>query len=64
MKESKQALINRMHNHEDKANMLFERIKAIEDKERLIGFKPKNDNRLSTDGAQITFSNITTIERG
>jgi len=63
MKESKEELIEKMQYHEDEANRYYDMIKAIEDKERLIGFKPKNDERMSTDGVQISFSNITTVER-
>ena len=60
---NKQALIGKMQYHEDKANEYYAKIKVIEDKERLIGFKTKNDNRMCTDGEQILLSNRTTIER-
>jgi hypothetical protein len=63
MKRSREYLEGKMHYHEAKANEYFDKIKTIEDKERLIGFKPKNDQRGSTDGVSVAFSNITTIER-
>lgn len=49
--------------HESKANEYFMQINVIENKQRLIGFRPQNDNRMSTDGAQIMLSPRTTIER-
>ena len=62
--ESKiEKLRNSMEYHERMANERFEQIKAIEDKERLIGFRNKNDGRMSTDGVQLVISNRTTIER-
>lgn len=39
--------------HEQKANEYYNEIKVIEDKDRLIGFKPKNDDRQSTDMVSI-----------
>lgn len=50
----KETLIKRMRFHEEKANHYYGIIKAMEDKERLIGFKPKNDERMSTDPVYIT----------
>lgn len=52
-----------MNYHEQKANEFFDQVKAIEDKDRLIGFRLKNDERGSTDGVSIRFNNITTQER-
>lgn len=63
MKRSKEYLEKKMHYHEVCANDYFDQIKAIEDKDRLIGFKNKNDDRGSTDGVQIVLSNRTTIEK-
>ena len=54
MVRSKDYLIKKMCYHEDKANEYYAQIKEIEDKERLIGFKIKNDNRKSTDIVSIT----------
>jgi len=63
MKRGKERLLEKMQYHEDKANEYYEVIKAIEDKERLIGFKTQHDERGSTDGAQLLLSNRTTIEK-
>lgn len=63
MKRTIRYLTDKMLYHEDKANDYFNQIKVLEDKQRLIGFRPKNDNRMSTDGVQISVSNITTIQR-
>lgn len=60
---SKQYLLKKLYYHEDKVNHYYEQIKAIEDKQRLIGFRTKNDNRVSTDGESVTFPSLTVIER-
>ncbi len=63
MKRSLKYLEDKMIYHESKANEYFMQINVIENKQRLIGFRPQNDNRMSTDGAQIMLSPRTTIER-
>lgn len=50
---TRKAMIKKMQYHEDKANELYDKIKIIEDKERLIGFKTKNDERMCTDDVYI-----------
>ncbi len=42
-----------MFYHEQKANEYYAELKIVEDKERLIGFRIKNDNRQSTDLVSI-----------
>ncbi len=39
--------------HEQKAIEYYNEIVVIENKDRLIGFRPKNDNRQSTDLVSI-----------
>lgn len=53
MARSIKYLEEKMHYHEDKANEYFSKIKVIEDKQRLIGFKTSNDNRKSSDLPQL-----------
>jgi hypothetical protein len=53
MQRSKKYLESKMMYHEQKANEYYNEIKVIEDKDRLIGFKPKNDDRQSTDMVSI-----------
>jgi len=53
MQRSKKYLVSKMQYHEVKANEYYAQIKVIEDKDRLIGFKPKNDDRQSTDMVSI-----------
>jgi hypothetical protein len=60
--KSREALIAKMHKHEEKANECYEQIKAMEGKERLIGFKNTNDDRLCTDGVYMVVSRRTYIE--
>ena len=50
---TKEYLIKKMRHHEDKAHFYYDAIRVMEDKARLIGFKPKNDNRMSSDLPQL-----------
>tara|TARA_R100001244_G_scaffold124761_1_gene94650 strand:+ start:1461 stop:1655 length:195 start_codon:yes stop_codon:yes gene_type:complete len=61
--KSKEVLLAKMRRYEEKANDVFDQIKEIEDKERLIGFRTANDNRMSTDGVYMTISKRTYVER-
>ncbi len=53
MQRSKDYLEKKMLYHEHKAIEYYNEIVVIENKDRLIGFRPKNDNRQSTDLVSI-----------
>lgn len=63
MNKNLEYLQGRVSHHEDRANYYYKQVKALEDKERLIGFKMTNDNRQSTDGVFILSSRITAQDR-
>ena len=46
-------LLKKANSHQRKANKYFMQIEDIEQKEKLIGFKPMNDDRISSDRFEI-----------
>lgn len=63
MNRNLEYLQRKVAEHEDRANYYYKLVRAMEDKQRLIGFRMKNDDRLSTDGVALISSRITTEER-
>ena len=55
----KYKILKKANHYQEKANELYEQIEAIEQKERLIGFKTKNDNRICGDRHEINVTALT-----
>jgi len=54
----KQTLFKKARHHETKAKEYYSKLEAMERKEMLIGFRTKNDNRISTDKHQIILDKL------
>lgn len=50
---NKKELLKKANYHQSKADSFYKKIESLERKEGLIGFKTKNDNRISSDKFQI-----------